>query len=77
VYYLHQTLDVGTITTDVDNWIFGIAPEAGLLLPVRGNVGTTLHVRYNYPISSGSFLSGDAQSFQYLSIGLGFYSRRR
>lgn len=77
VYYFHQTLDVGTITTDKDNWIFGVAPEVGMLLPVRGTVGTTLHVRYNYPISSGSFLTGEARSFQYLSVGLGFYSRRR
>ncbi len=60
-----------------DNWIFGVAPEVGLLLPVRGTVGTVLHVRYNYPISAGSFLSREARSFQYLSVGIGFYSRRR
>lgn len=77
VYYFHQTVSIGTIFTEKDNWIFGVAPEAGLLLPVRGNVGTTLHVRYNYPIKSGSFLTGDPRSFQYLSVGLGFYSRRR
>lgn len=77
VYYFHQTLDVGTVTTDGDNWIFGIAPEAGVRLPVRSSVGTVLHVRYNYPISSGTFLSGDKRSFQYLSVGIGFYGRRR
>lgn len=77
VYYLHQLIDIGTITTDRDNWLFGFSPEIGVLLPMRGNSGTTLHVRYNYPVSGGSFLSGQARSFQYLSIGLGFYTRTR
>jgi hypothetical protein len=77
VYYFHQTIDIGTISVDNDNWIFGVAPEIGVLLPMRGTSGTALHVRYNYPISAGSFLSGDARSFQYLSVGLGFYTRTR
>jgi len=77
VYYFHQRLDIGTITTDTDNWVFGVAPEAGIRLPVRSNVGTVLHVRYNYPISGGTFLNGEARSFQYLSVGIGFYGRRR
>ena len=75
-YYLHQTIDIGVYTIDNDNWLFGVAPEIGILLPVRGTTGTTLHVRYNYPVSGGSFLSGDARSFQYVSVGLGFYTRR-
>ena len=76
-YYFHQEFNVGAIFTDNSNWIFGVAPEVGLLLPVRGTVGTVLHVRYNYPMSAGSFLSREARSFQYLSVGIGFYSRRR
>jgi hypothetical protein len=75
-YYTHQSINIGTIHSDTDNWVFGVAPELGLLLPVRGSVGTVLHARYNYPISGGTFLSGQARSFRYLTIGIGFYSRR-
>jgi hypothetical protein len=76
VYYLHQTLDIGVYRYTTDNWIFGVAPEIGILLPYRGYTGTTIHVRYNLPISAGSFLSGEARSLQYLTIGFGFFQRR-
>ena len=74
-YYFYQMLDVGIFTTNDNNWIFGGAPEVGMVLGVRGHTAIALQARYHYPMSAGEFLSGEARSFQYLSVGLSFFGR--
>jgi len=73
-YYVHQTFDIGLSTLYEDNWHFGVAPEAGFLINGFRGTGVELAARYHYPMSGGTYLQGKAQSPQYLTVGLGFYS---
>lgn len=73
-YYVHQTFDIGLSTLYEDNWHFGVAPEVGFLINSYRGTAVELSAKYHYPLSGGDYLQGTAQSPQYLSVGLGFYS---
>ncbi|HEX3158843.1 MAG TPA: hypothetical protein VHQ45_10030 [Gemmatimonadaceae bacterium] len=73
-YYVRQLFDIGTVEFTDTGWLFGVAPELGILVPVRAGSVAVLNARYNLPFSSGSFLGDESQSFQYwtISVGVGF-----
>lgn len=72
VYYIHQTFDIGTVTFNTDNWIFGWAPELGVLIGLSNGGQIALYARYNWPVNAGSFLpTDDNKSMRFLSIGVG------
>ena len=73
-YYFDQDFDIGAFTLEDTEWLFGAAPEVGILIG-RGPGAVGLHARYHYPMSGGNFLTGDARSFQYLSVGLSMHYR--
>jgi hypothetical protein len=74
-YYFYQMMDIGMFSLATNEWLFGVAPEVGFVMGVRGRTAFALQVRYHYPMSGGEFLSGNARSFQYLSVGLGMFGR--
>jgi hypothetical protein len=74
-YYFYQMLDIGIFTTNTHEWLFGVAPELGVVLGVRGRTAMALQVRYHYPVSGGQFLSGSERSFQFVSVGFGMFGR--
>ena len=75
-YYVRQLFDIGTVEFTDTGWLFGVAPEVGVLFPLGVGSGSVavLNARYNLPFSSGSFLGDESQSFQYwtISVGVGF-----
>lgn len=79
MYYILQRLDMGVYRLDNDNWHFGMAPEAGIIIPFDGeNTGFYLGARYNYAFDSGTALGGSENnfySFYELNIGFAFSSR--
>jgi hypothetical protein len=79
MYYILQRLDMGVYRIDNDNWHFGMAPEAGIIIPFDGeNTGFYLGARYNYAFDSGTALGGSENnfySFYELNIGFAFSSR--
>jgi len=76
VYYFYQMMDIGVLSLSTSEWLFGVAPEVGIVM-TRGRTAVALQAKYHYPIPGGDgFLSGQERSFQYLSIGLGFFARR-
>jgi hypothetical protein len=79
MYYILQRLDVGVYRLDNDNWHFGMAPEAGIIIPFDGeNTGFYLGARYNYAFDSGTTLGGSENnfySFYEINIGFAFSSR--
>lgn len=79
VYYILQRLDIGVYRLDNDNWHFGLAPEAGLIIPVgEENTGLYVGARYNYAFDSGTAFGGSANNFYSyyeINIGLSFSSR--
>ncbi len=76
VYYFYQMMDIGVLSLSTSEWLFGFAPEAGIVM-TRGRTAVALQVKYHYPVPGGDgFLSGQERSFQYVSVGLGFFARR-
>ena len=78
-YYILQRLDIGVYRIDNDNWHFGIAPEAGLIIPFSGDeTAFYLGGRYNYAFDSGTALSGaenNFYSYYEINLGLSFSSK--
>jgi hypothetical protein len=74
MYYIIQRLDLGVYRIDNDNWHFGLAPEAGVIIPVGDeNTGIYVGARYNYAFDSGTALGGSENNFySYYEINIGF-----
>ena len=74
MYYILQRLDVGVYRIDNDNWHFGLAPEAGLIIPFDGDkTSFYFGARYNYAFDSGTALGGGENNFySFYEINLGF-----
>ena len=69
---------MGVYRIDNDNWHFGLAPEAGLIIPLDGDASLDLGARYNYAFDSGTALGGaenNFYSFWEINIGFAFSSR--
>jgi len=74
MYYILQRLDMGVYRIDNDNWHFGVAPEAGLIIPFDGDK-TAFYFggRYNYAFDSGTALGGNENNFySYWELNVGF-----
>lgn len=74
MYYILQRLDIGVYRIDNDNWHFGLAPEAGLIIPFdEDRTGIYVGARYNYAFDSGTALGGSENNFySFYEINLGF-----
>lgn len=71
-YYVRQRFEIGTTAAQESNWQFGVAPEAGLAVPMGGGGSfATLVARYHLPVGGGDFLGGGSRSFSYLTLGVG------
>jgi hypothetical protein len=71
-YYFDQLLDIGVFTYDETDWHFGIAPQAGILIPSRNrDTRFVVDFRYHYPFEGGQYLGGEPRSFSYWTLGLG------
>jgi outer membrane protein len=70
VYWIRQSVEGGSTDFSAEDVLFGVAPEVGLAIPLRPEVGMIVGTRYEVPFSGGDFLGG-AQSFRYWSLGLG------
>ncbi len=73
-YYILQRLEMGVFIIDNDNWHFGLAPEAGLIIPVSDDgTGIQLNARYNYAFDSGTSFGGDTNNYySFWDFGIGF-----
>ena len=73
-YYIERQVDVGIFQITDNNWHFGLAPELGFAVPMRGGLGNTAFfatARYNY-----GFAAGDAPYQSWLSVHVGFAYRK-
>ncbi len=67
-YYIEQRLDIGVFSFQEDGWNWGVAPELGFLVPVRGgDANLLLNVRYNY-----AFEGYDRGPYSYIGFNVGF-----
>ncbi len=71
-YIISQRLDIGIWAFRRSNWHFGLAPEAGVLVPL-GNTSLALSVKYNYAFDAGEdFYEFTDNSHSYISFNIGF-----
>ncbi len=78
LYYITQKFQMGTARLFEDNWHFGIAPEAGIIIPVDKEVALTFSIDYNFAFDSGESVTGsedNSYSFIGLNIGLAWDKR--
>jgi len=70
VYYIERQVDIGVTSVAAEDWHFGWAPEAGLVIPF-GNPSLALlaEVRYNWAFSAGG--TGD-QRYWSLNLGVAY-----
>ncbi len=61
-----QRTEMGILDANTEEWQFGLAPAAGVLIPVGYGTALNLGLRYHY-----AFQSGDALNNGYLSISVG------
>jgi hypothetical protein len=67
-FYIEQRLDIGVFSFQEDGWNWGLAPEVGLIVPVRGgDANMLLNVRYNY-----AFEGYGRGPYSYLGFNVGF-----
>ena len=74
-YYIVQRFTVGLSEIEADHWHLGLAPEAGILIPLGEGWNAILTGKYHYPLEAGNYLGG-SRSFRYISIGVGLAARR-
>jgi len=69
-YYIERRVDIGVSAVVEDNWHFGWAPEAGVVVPMgRPDVALLANVRYNWAFSAGG--TGD-QKYWGFNIGVAY-----
>jgi hypothetical protein len=67
-FYIEQRLDIGVFSFQDNGWNWGVAPELGFLVPVRGgDANLLLNVRYNY-----AFEGYDRGPYSYIGFNVGF-----
>jgi len=72
MYYIKQRLEIGLVAFETDNWHFGLAPEAGVLISLNRDLTMIVNGKYNYAFSSGEALGGGDNQIDYWGINIGF-----
>ena len=69
VYFIVQTFKIGVMQLEKENWHFGVAPEVGLLYPLR-EVDLMVNGKVNYAFAAGESISVDANDYAYWSVNI-------
>lgn len=70
-YYMLQRFEIGVAAWQEDQWQWGIAPEAGVVIPVERDFGIMLNGKYNYAFTGESVFGTDINN-SYWQINAGF-----
>jgi len=70
-YYMLQRFAIGIVSLQNDRWEWGIAPEAGVIIPVDRELAIMVNGKYNYAFTGESALGTDIKhSYIGLNIGI-------
>ncbi|MCZ6915342.1 MAG: hypothetical protein O7I93_01085 [Gemmatimonadetes bacterium] len=64
---VERRVEVGLFQINDNNWHFGFAPEAGVVLPFDRYMKGLVNVKYNHALAAGEF----GQSYQYWTFNIG------
>jgi len=67
-FYAENRLEIGLVAFTTNHWHLGVAPEAGIIIPVNYNARALLNVRYNYGFEAG----GMKLSYWTVGVGIGW-----
>lgn len=70
-FIMMQRFDIGIFSFEEDQWQWGIAPEIGVVVPLKGASNLIVNVKYNYAFTGDSPIGGDI-NHEYWTIGIGF-----
>lgn len=62
-----QRTEIGIFAVENNNWQFGVAPAAGIIIPMANSAMLNLAVRYNYAVETGK---ASANSFLNINLGV-------
>ena len=51
-YFVEERLEIGVVALTADAWHFGLAPEAGLIVPVGWRARALLQAKYNWALKA-------------------------
>jgi len=66
-YWIENRMELGVTSVTASNWHFGLAPEAGVMIPTAGYSDVYLSAKYNYAFESGSI----TRPYWTFGIGIG------
>ena len=69
-YYMLQSYEIGIFLWENDQWQWGIAPEAGVVIPVERDFGLILNGKYNYAFTGETSFDTDVNN-TYWGINVG------
>ena len=70
-FLLVQTFRIGVTEFEEDSWEWGVAPEAGIVLPIRTGAWFAVNARYQWSASTQTLLGNDVE-LTYYQINIGF-----
>ncbi|HEU4366202.1 MAG TPA: hypothetical protein VFT13_12145 [Candidatus Krumholzibacteria bacterium] len=70
-FVIIRTFEIGVYSAEEDAWDWGIAPEAGIVIPTQSGAGVIINARYNWSFTSQD-LSGADEDLTYWGINVGF-----
>ena len=70
-YVMLQRFEIGVFAWERDSWEWGIAPEAGVVIPVERDFGIILNGKYNYALT-GEDVFETTINHTYWQINAGF-----
>ena len=70
-FVIIRTIEIGVYGAEEDAWEWGIAPEAGIVIPTQSGAGIIINARYNWSFTSQD-LSGADEDLTYWGINVGF-----
>ena len=70
-YIMNQRFEAGVFALEDDGWQWGVAPEAGVVIPVERDFGLMLNGKYNYAFTGESVFGTDINnSFWQVNVGV-------
>ncbi|UCD23781.1 MAG: outer membrane beta-barrel protein [Gemmatimonadota bacterium] len=67
-YHSKYRLEIGQVAFEANQWHLGIAPEAGVIIPINWNARAMLNVRYNYGVKA----NGITLTYWTFGVGIGW-----
>jgi len=70
-FIMTQQFDIGIHSIQENEWQWGMAPEIGVLIPLKGYGSILVNGKYNYAFT-GDSITGDDINHEYWMIGIGY-----